>query len=120
MIYLWRFWDWCAKHWKLLLAFLGGIIVFVLGYTRGNKGSQRNKLKAELAKKELGAVKDAKGQREKAVQEIIKDRNSELANLTQSQKNSEEQIDKKKVAFEKNLTKDDINKFLKEKGIDRE
>ena len=103
-----------------MLAFLGGIIVFVLGYTRGNKESRGSKLKANLAKKEADAILRAKNKRNTAVHQALKDHDEAFDKLAKSQEDIRLQIDKKKKDFEENLTQDDIDNFLKGKGIDRE
>ena len=120
MLFLSKCWDWCVKHWKLSLAFLGGIIVFFLGYSRGNKESQKSKLKADLAKKEADALLLAKNKRNAAVQQALKDHDEAFDKLAKSQEDIRLQIDKKKKDFEESLTQDDIDNFLSGKGIDEE
>ena len=120
LLFLKKCWDWCVKHWKLLLAFLGGIIVFVLGYTRGNKESRGSKLKADLAKKEVDTIFHAKNKRNDAVHSVLKDREGAFDKLAKSQEDIRLRIDKKKKDFKENLTQDDIDNFLKGKGIDKE
>ena len=120
MLFLSKCWDWCVKHWKLSLAFLGGIIVFILGYTRGNKESRKSKLKADLSKKEAGVILHAKNKRDTAVHIAEHDRGEAFNKLAKSQENTRLQISKQKKDFEEKLAQDDIDNFLKEKGIDEE
>ena len=53
MIFLKICWDWCVKHWKLTLAFIGGFIAFIIGYTQANRETQKVKLDLDLKEKDI-------------------------------------------------------------------
>ena len=58
MLFLKRCWDWCVKHWKLLLVSIGGFIAFLIGYTRASRNTQRVKLELDLANKDKDLLEE--------------------------------------------------------------
>ena len=57
MLFLKKCWDWCVKHWKLLLASIGGFIAFLIGYQRASRNTQRVKLELDIANKDKDLIK---------------------------------------------------------------
>ena len=103
MLFLKKCWDWCVKHWKLLLISIGGFIAFLIGYTRASRNTQRVKLELDLANKDKDIIKENNTKFHNAVvesvlsyeekkAEILEKKNSELSELEKQSEAIKEEI----------------------------
>ena len=68
MLFLKKCWDWCVEHWKLSLAFIGGIIAFVLGYLQAMRDPPRENPVNDVIKKDNELMKKKSKEQEDFVQ----------------------------------------------------
>ena len=123
MLFLKKCWDWCVKHWKLLLVSIGGFIAFLIGYTRASRETQRVKLELDLANKDKDLLEEKNTRFHDAVVESVLDYEEKKSELLEK-KNSELSGLKKQsdVIKEEVLNSDEkLNKILKDKwGLKKE
>ena len=68
MLFVKKCWDWCVEHWKLTLAFIGGIIAFVLGYLHAMRDPPRENPMNDIVKKDNDLMKKKYSEQEDFVQ----------------------------------------------------
>ena len=73
MLLLKKCWDWCVEHWKLSLAFIGGIIAFVLGYLQAMRDPPRENPMNVIIKNDNELMKENTDQFHKETAESILD-----------------------------------------------
>ncbi len=123
MLFLKRCWDWCVEHWKLSLAFIGGIIAFVFGYLQAIRDPPRENPMNDIIKKDNELMKKKSKEQEAFIQKKAIDF---IEGKKRLEEKKEKQLDnaKKKAddLHEELLNSDDkLDKMLKEKfGLDKE
>lgn len=123
MLFLKRCWDWCVKHWKLLLVSISGFIAFLIGYTRASRETQRVKLQLDLQNKDNKLLADNHDQQLALTQQAIDDMEKAQAELNKKKSAALESIDNKKEETKKEILNSDekLNKILQDKwGLTRE
>jgi len=123
MLFLKKCWDWCVEHWKLSLAFIGGIIAFVLGYLQAMRDPPRENPINDVIKKDNELMKKKSKEQEDFIQKKAIDF---IAGKKRLEEKKEKQLDdakKKADALNEELLNSDdkLDKMLKEKfGLDKE
>ena len=103
MLLLKKCWNWCVKHWKLLLVSIGGFIAFLIGYTHASRETQRAKLELDLANKDKDLLEEKNTRFHDAVvesvlnyeekkSELLEKKNSALTELKKQSDKSKEEI----------------------------
>ena len=116
-------WDWCVKHWKLLLAFIGGLIAFLIGYTRASRETQRVKLQLDLQNKDNKLLEDNHAKELTLTQQAIDDMEKAQEALNKKKSAVLESIDIKKETTKKEILNSDekLDKILQDKwGLKKE
>ena len=90
MLFLKKCWDWCVKHWKLVLASIGGFIAFLIGYTRASRETRRVKLQLDLQNKDNKLLTDNHDQQIALTQQAIDDMEKALEKFNEIIKTFEE------------------------------
>ena len=123
MLFLKKCWDWCVKHWKLLLVSIGGFIAFFIGYTRASRNTQRVKLELDLANKDKDLLEENNEAFHNAAVKQIKEYEAAKEDLRQKNIKSLADIELKKKENKKEILSSDekLDKILKEKwGLEKE
>ena len=123
MLFLKKCWDWCVKHWKLLLVSIGGFIAFLIGYQRASRNTQRVKLELDLANKDKDLLEEKNTRFHDAVVESVLDYEEKKAELEEKRNKELLDIENKKEATKKEILNSDekLDKILKEKwGLEKE
>ena len=112
-----KFWDWCVKHWKLLLVSIGGFIAFLIGYQRASRNTQRVKLELDLANKDKDLIEENNTKFHDAVVESVLDYEEKKADLLEKKNEDLEEANKQADKTKKNIlnSDDELNKILKDK-----
>ena len=96
-------WDWCVKHWKLTLAFIGGFIAFMIGYTRANRNTQRVKLDLEIKEKDIELLEENQDAFHKETVRNILYYEEKKAALEEKRNKALQDIENKKAKTKKEL-----------------
>ena len=123
MLFLKKCWDWCVKHWKLVLTSIGGLIAFLIGYTRASRETQRVKLQLDLQNKDNKLLEDNHAQQLALTQQAIDDMEKAQAELNKKKSAALESIDDKKESTKKEILNSDekLDKILQDKwGLKKE
>ena len=112
-----KYWDWCVKHWKLLLVSIGGFIAFLIGYTRASRNTQRVKLELDLANKDKDLIEENNTKFHDAVVESVLDYEEKKAELLEKKNEALKEVNKQSIETKKNILNSDteLNKILKDK-----
>ena len=110
-------WDWCVKHWKLLLISIGGFIAFLIGYQRASRNTQRVKLELDLANKDKDLIEENNTKFHDAVVESVLGYEEKKAELLEKKNEALEEANKQANKTKKNIlnSDDELNKILKDK-----
>ena len=123
MLFFKKCWDWCVKHWKLLLAFIGGLIAFLIEYTRASRETQRVKLQLDLQNKDNKLLEDNHAKELTLTQQAIDDMEKAQEALNKKKSAALESIDIKKETTKKEILNSDekLDKILQDKwGLKKE
>ena len=123
MLLLKKCWDWCVKHWKLLLVSIGGFIAFLIGYQRASRNTQRVKLELDLANKDKDLLEEKNTRFHDAVVESVLDYEEKKAELEEKRNKELLDIENKKEATKKDILNSDekLDKILKDEwGLKKE
>ena len=123
MLFFKKCWDWCIKHWKLVLASIGGLIAFLIGYTRALRETQRVKLQLDLQNKDNKLLEDNHAKELALTQQAIDDMEKAQAELNKKKSAALESINIKKESTKKEILNSDkeLDKILKDKwGLKKE
>ena len=122
MIVLKKFWDWCVKHWKLLLISIGGFIAFLIGYQRASRNTQRVKLELDLANKDKDLIEENNTKFHDAVVESALDYEEKKAELLEKKNSALSDLEKQSEEIKEEILNSDENldKILKDKwGLEK-
>ena len=123
MLFLKKCWDWCVKHWKLTLAFIGGFIAFLIGYTRANRETQKVKLDLELKEKDIDLLLKNNKRIEEATAKSVLNFQKNKVRLEEKRKKALQDIENKKEETKKEILNSDekLDKILKDEwGLKKE
>jgi len=117
MVFLKKCWDWCVKHWKLLLISIGSFIAFFIGYQRASRNTQRVKLELDVANKDKELLEENNEAFHNATVKQIKEYEAEKANMHKKKIKSLTDIELKKEEDKKDILSSDekLNKILEDK-----
>ena len=117
MLLLKKFWDWCVKHWKLLLISIGGFIAFLIGYQRASRNTQRVKLELDLANKDKDLIEENNTKFHDAAVETVFNYEEKKAELLEKKAKAlaENQIKNKEIKEEIISSDSEINDILENK-----
>jgi hypothetical protein len=122
-MFLKKCWDWCVKHWKLLLVSIGGFIAFLIGYQRASRNTQRVKLELDVANKDKDLLAENNEAFHNATVKQIKEYEAAKEDLRQKNIKSLADIELKREENKKEILSSDekLDKILKEKwGLEKE
>lgn len=123
MLFLKKCWDWCVKHWKLLLVSIGGFIAFLIGYQRASRETQRVKLELDLANKDKDLIEENNTKFHDAVVESVLDYEEKKAELLEKKNSSLSEIEKQSEEIKEDILNSDekLDNILKDKwGLKKE
>jgi hypothetical protein len=123
MFFLRKAWDWCVKHWKLLLVSVGGFIAFLIGYQRASRNTRRVKLELDLTNKDKDLLEENNEAFHNATIKQIKEYEVAKEDLHQKNIKSLADIELKKEEDKKDILNSDekLDKILKDKwGLKKE
>jgi len=117
MIVLKKCWDWCVKHWKLLLVSIGGFIAFLIGYQRASRETQRVKLELDIKDKDNDLILKNKERIDKESSDTVLKFREQKAELERQYREKLKNIDNKKEETKKEVLNSDekLDKILKDK-----
>jgi len=122
MTYLKIIWDWCVKHWKLLLVSIGGFIAFLIGYQRASRNTQRVKLELDLANKDKDLIEENNTKFHDAVVESVLDYEEKKTELLEKKNSSLFKLEKQNEEIKEEVLNSDakLDKILKDKwGLEK-
>ena len=117
-----KFWDWCVKHWKLLLISIGGFIAFLIGYQRASRNTQRVKLELDLANKDKDLIEENNTKFHDAVVESVLDYEEKKTELLEKKNSSLFKLEKQNEEIKEEILNSDENldKILKDEwGLEK-
>ena len=123
MTVLKKCWDWCVKHWKLLLVSIGGFIAFLIGYQRASRNTQRVKLELDLANKDKDLIEENNTKFHDAVVESVLDYEEKKAELLEKKNSELSNLEKQSEEIKEEILNSDekLNNILKNKwGLKKE
>tara|TARA_Y100000389_G_C17351364_1_gene458625 strand:+ start:264 stop:635 length:372 start_codon:yes stop_codon:yes gene_type:complete len=123
MLFIKQCWNWCVKHWKLLLVSIGGFIAFLIGYTRASRNTQRVKLELDLANKDKDLLEEKNTRFHDAVVESVLDYEEKKVELLEKKNSQLSELEKQSNAIKKDILNSDENldNILKDKwGLKKE
>jgi hypothetical protein len=123
MLFLKKCWDWCVKHWKLLLVSIGGFIAFLIGYTHASRNTQRAKLELDLANKDKDLLEKNNTRFHDAVVESALDYEEKKAELLEKKNLALSELEKQSDEIKKDIlnSDDNLDNILKDKwGLKKE
>jgi len=123
MSFLKKCWDWCVKHWKLLLVSIGGFIAFLIGYQRASRNTQRVKLELDLANKDKDLIEENNTKFHNAAVESVLDYEKKKAELLEKKNSELSNLEKQSEEIKKEILNSDENldKILKDEwGLEKE
>tara|TARA_B100000282_G_scaffold227510_1_gene170187 strand:- start:160 stop:528 length:369 start_codon:yes stop_codon:yes gene_type:complete len=118
-----RCWDWCVKHWKLLLVSIGGFIAFLIGYTRASRNTQRVKLELDLANKDKDLLEEKNTRFHDAAVETVLDYEEKKAELLEKKNSDLSELEKQSDEIKQDILNSDekLDKILKDEwGLKKE
>ena len=124
MIYFKKFYSWCAKHWRGLALAVGALFAYFAGAKRQRDLKINAELEREQIKKELEAIEKANKKRrvelikaEISYQEALKKLDKKYID-DNSKLEKEKDAEYKKQLDEARSDPEQLNKLLKDMGID--
>ena len=123
MIFLKKCWDWCVKHWKLLLVSIGGFIAFLIGYTRASRETQRVKLELDLVNKDKDLIKENNTKFHDAAVESVLNYEEKKAELLEKKNSALSELEKQSDEIKKEVlnSNEKLDKILKDEwGLEKE
>ena len=123
MLLLKKCWDWCVKHWKLLLVSIGGFIAFLIGYTRASRETQRVKLELDLANKDKDLLEEKNTRFHDAVVESVLDYEEKKSELLEKKNSALSDLAKQSDKIKEDVlnSDDNLDNILKDKwGLKKE
>jgi hypothetical protein len=123
MLLLNKCWNWCVKHWKLLLVSIGGFIAFLIGYQRASRNTQRVKLELDLANKDKDLIEENNTKFHDAAIESVLDYEEKKAEFLEKKNSALSDLEKQNEEIKKEILNSDANldKILKDKwGLEKE
>ena len=123
MVFLKKIWDWCVKHWKLTLAFIGGVIAFLIGYSKANRETQRVKLDLKTKDKDIELMTKNKEQIEKETKSSVLNFEKKKLELKINHNKELKKIANQKIKTKKEILNSDekLDKILKDEwGLNKE
>ena len=123
MLILKKCWDWCVKHWKLLLVSIGGFIAFLIGYQRASRETQRVKLELDLANKDKDLIKENNTKFHDAAIESVLDYEEKKAELLEKKNSELSNLEKQSEEIKEEIlnSNEKLDKILKDKwGLEKE
>ena len=118
-----KLWDWCVKHWKLLLVSIGGFIAFLIGYQRASRNTQRVKLELDLANKDKDLIEENNTKFHDAAVESVLDYEEKKAELLEKKNSELSQLEKQSEEIKEEILNSDVklDNILKDKwGLKKE
>tara|TARA_Y100000592_G_C5404580_1_gene284937 strand:- start:29 stop:400 length:372 start_codon:yes stop_codon:yes gene_type:complete len=122
MLLIKKCWDWCVKHWKLLLVSIGGFIAFLIGYQRASRNTQRVKLELDLANKDKDLTKENNTQFHNAAVESVLNYEEKKAELLEKKNSELTKLEKQSDEIKKEVLNSDekLDKILKDEwGLEK-
>ena len=109
-------WDWCVKHWKLLLVSIGGFIAFLIGYQRASRNTQRVKLELDLVNKDNELIEENNTKFHDAVVESVLNYEEKKAELLEKKNSKLSGLEKQSDQIKKEVLNSDtkLDKILKD------
>jgi len=123
MLFLKKCWDWCVKHWKLLLISIGGFIAFLIGYQRASRNTQRVKLQLDLANKDKDMIEENNTKFHDTVVETVLDYEEKKAELLEKKNSALSVLEKQSDEIKEEILNSDekLDKILKDEwGLKKE
>ena len=123
MVFLKKCWDWCVKHWKLLLVSIGGFIAFLIGYQRASRNTQRVKLQLDLANKDKDMIEENNTKFHDTVVETVLDYEEKKAELLEKKNSALSVLEKQSDEIKEEILNSDekLDKILKDEwGLKKE
>ena len=123
MLFLKKCWDWCVKHWKLTLAFIGGFIAFLIGYQRASRNTRRVKLELDLANKDKDLLEEKNTRFHDAVVESILNNEEKKSELLDKKNSALSGLEKQSDEIKEDILNSDkkLDKILKDEwGLKKE
>lgn len=123
MLFLKKCWNWCVKHWKLLLVSIGGFIAFLIGYQRASRETQRAKLELDLKDKDIDLILKNKKRIDKESSDTILKFREQKAELERQHREKLKNIDDKKEDIKKEIlnSNEKLDNILQDKwGLKKE
>ena len=123
MLLLKKCWDWCVKHWKLLLVSIGGFIAFLIGYTRASRETQRVKLELDLANKDKDLLEEKNTRFHDAAVESVLDYEEKKSELLEKKNSALSDLAKQSDKIKEDVlnSDDNLDNILKDKwGLKKE
>ena len=122
MTYLKIIWDWCVKHWKLLLVSIGGFIAFLIGYQRASRNTQRVKLELDLANKDKNLIEENNTKFHDATIKSVLNYEEKKAELLEKKSAALTELEKQSDEIKKEVLNSDekLDKILKDEwGLEK-
>ena len=123
MSFLKKCWDWCVKHWKLLLVSIGGFIAFLIGYQRASRNTQRVKLELDLANKDKDLIEENNTKFHDAIVENVLDYEEKKAELLEKKNSALSGLEKQSEEIKEEIlnSNEKLDKILKDEwGLKKE
>jgi hypothetical protein len=123
MLLLNKCWNWCVKHWKLLLVSIGGFIAFLIGYQRASRNTQRVKLELDIANKDKDLIEENNTKFHDAVVESVLDYEEKKAELLEKKNSALSELEKQSEAIKEDIlnSNEKLDKILKDEwGLEKE
>jgi len=123
VLFLKKCWDWCVKHWKLTLAFIGGFIAFLIGYQRASRNTRRVKLELDLANKDKDLLEEKNTRFHDAVVESILNNEEKKSELLDKKNSALSGLEKQSDEIKEDILNSDekLDKILKDEwGLKKE
>lgn len=123
MLFLKKCWDWCVKHWKLLLVSIGGFIAFLIGYQRASRNTQRVKLELDLANKDKNLIKENNTKFHDAVVDSVLDYEEKKAKILEKKNSALSDLEKQSEEIKEEIlnSNEKLDKILKDEwGLEKE
>jgi hypothetical protein len=116
IIFLTKAWVWIKDHWKLTIASLTGLAIFIFGYVKGSKGKKRAEALRDLAEKDSEGYKKNKEDYAEGVQGLVTDYSRERDEIEEKKKlaleEAKERAKEKKEELENDSKK--LDRILKD------
>ena len=116
-------WEWCVKHWKILLAAIGGFMAFLIGYNRASRETRRVKLDLAVKEKDNELLEENHEAFHKAAVKNILNYEERKSELEAKKNKSLQNIEKQSDDLKKDILNSDekLDKILKDEwGLKKE